>query len=406
DPEEEKCQNDGENGNEVEGLEIINCNLIYDGYILVNDAAANRVYLMDKTAKVVYEWDLNGKRLGNDVYLMPNGKLLAMLEAEDPSIKIGGFGGVIAILGKDGTVEWSHEYSSENHIAHHDAEMLPNGNILFMTWERKSKEEANAIGYALDTEIIYDALLEINPDTREIVWQWHMWDHLIQGHDDTKANYGVVSENPQLIDINYVAEPDVPGDVSHANGIAYDAEKDLIYISANFYNEIWVIDHSTSAEEAASHSGGNLGKGGDLVYRFGNPSAYGNTMGTGIFDRNHHPNLLQGEKKGHILVFSNGFSQEQSVAYELKLPSTFILEPNTDNEPQVVWSFTDSNLYSGKVSGVELLPNGNRLITEGDFGFWEVTEAGEVVWRYTTAGFFWRGYHFDKSAKAIQELGL
>ena len=71
-----------------------------------------------------------------------------------------------------------------------------------------------------------------------------------------------------------------------------------------------------------------------------------------------------------------------------------------------IWSFTDPNLYSGKVSGVELLPNGNRLITEGDFGFWEVTEQGEVVWRYSTSGFFWRGYHYDIDSEAITNLGL
>ena len=133
-------QDDDEIGQTTEGLEVLNPDLVYDGYILVNDALANRVYLMDKQAEVIYEWNLDGKRLGNDVHLMPDGRLLAMLESDDPQIELGGFGGLLAILDKDGTVEWSFEYSSEDYIAHHDAVMLPNGNILLMTWERKTLE--------------------------------------------------------------------------------------------------------------------------------------------------------------------------------------------------------------------------------------------------------------------------
>lgn len=397
---------DNDDDPNIEGLEVLNPDLVYDGYILVNDASANRVYLMDKEASIVYEWNLNGKKLGNDVHLMPNGNLLAMLEADNPQIGLGGFGGLLAILNPDGTIEWSFEYSSEDHIAHHDAVMLPNGNILLMTWERKTMEEAENAGYALGTEAIYDAILEIDPSTDEIVWQWHMWDHLIQDFDDTKENFGNISENPQLIDVNYVENPDVEADISHANGIDYDEDLDLIYLSVNFYNEIWVIDHSTSTTEATSSNGGNFGKGGDLIYRFGNPLAYDNPVGQVRFDRNHHPNLLKGDKKGNILVFANGLSQQQSTAYELQLPETFELIPGSDNEPMEIWSFTDSNLYSGKVSGVELLPNGNKLITEGDFGFWEVTEQGEVVWRFSAPGFFWRGYHYDKDSEAIANIGL
>ena len=78
----------------------------------------------------------------------------------------------------------------------------------------------------------------------------------------------------------------------HANGIDYDINKDVIHVSVNFYNEIWVIDHSTSTSQAESNSGGNYGKGGDLIYRYGNPSAYKNTEGTTIFNNNHFPNLL------------------------------------------------------------------------------------------------------------------
>lgn len=375
-----------------------------DNYVLVNDASSNSAYLMDKRSKKLFDFNLNDKRIGNDVQLLPDGKLLAMLEADEPTIKIGGFGGIIQLLGTDGTVEWTYEYSSEDYIAHHDAELLPNGNIIFQIWERKTAQESSENGYSLEVDVFPDGILEIDPTSDEIVWEWHAWDHIIQDHDETKSNYGVIGENPHRIDVNYIT--DEKGDIMHANGISYDANKDIIYLSANFFSEVWVIDHSTTTEEAASSEGGNYGKGGDLIYRFGNPKAYDNPAGTVRFDHNHYPNLLTGEDEGKMLIFSNGFEAGKSTVYELKLPSSFELLANTDNEPQVLWSFTHDSLHSPKVSGAVKLPNGNRLITEGDFGYWEVTEEGQVVWRFKGTGFFWRGYHIGKNSEIIDQLGL
>jgi hypothetical protein len=107
-----------------------------------------------------------------------------------------------------------------------------------------------------------------------------------------------------------------------------------------------------------------------------------------------------------MLVYSNGKTEKQSVVYELKLPDNFTLSPDTDNEPLEVWSYTHPELYSEKVSGAVRLPNGNTLITEGDFGIWEVSESGEVVWQFEGDGFFWRAYHFDKDAPELGFLNL
>lgn len=406
--EEEEEQDDipEENSNPI-GLSAgsvtyLNENLVDDNYILVNDAKNNFVYLMNKDARVLHQWNLKGGNLGNDCYLLEDGNLLAMVESDDPKILLGGYGGKVQLLDYDGNEQWSFVHSTDDYLLHHDAELLPNGNILVMTWEKHSAEEAVASGYQMEVDLFPDGLIEINPNTDEIVWEWKVWDHLIQEFNETKSNYGSIADNPQLININYNQRED--GDISHANGISYDEENDIIFLSANFYSEIWVIDHSTTKEEAASHSGGNFNKGGDLIYRFGNPSAYQNTNGIRLFNNNHYPNLLQGADKGKMLVFSNGDDLGQSTVYELQLPTNYVLDNTKDNEPEVVWSFTDPELYSPKVSGAEKLPNGNILITEGDFGIWEVTQEKEVVWKFNADGFYWRAYHFDKNDPVILSL--
>lgn len=384
-------------------VEVFNASLMYDGLILVNDAGKNTPYLMDKEARLVHEWTLTNI-LGNDAFLLPDGRLLASLEADDPKIRLGGKGGKLQFIAGDGTVEWNFDYSSEMAETHHDAELLPNGNVLAMVWEKKSLAEAIEAGSNSSMDIYTEAIIEVDPLTNEIVWEWHSWDHLIQDYDATKEYYGSISENPQLINLNYVSNPQ--GDIMHANGIGYDEINDLIYLSVNFFSEVWVIDHSISANETGAHAGGTYNKGGDLVYRFGNPAAYNNTSGERLFINNHFPNLLKGEDTGKMLIFSNGNGPDQSTVYELQMPDEFNLLPNSDNEPEVIWSFTDPQLFSSKVSGAVKLPNGNRMITEGDFGIWEVTEAGEVVWKFSAPGFFWRAYHYDKDAPAIINLGL
>ncbi len=376
---------------------------VEDDYILVNDVQSHRAFLMDKKAQIVHEWPLSTK-LGNDAFLLPNGRLLVSAQVDEPFLTFGGQAGEIQILDKDGTIEWSYLYTSQEAETHHDVELLPNGNILAMVWEKRTLEEAVAAGSSQDIALYPEALIEINPGNNEIVWEWHAWDHLIQDFDETANNYGVIAENPNRIDINYF--PEENGDIMHANGIGYDAVNDLIFLSVNFFSEVWVIDHSTTTIQAAGQEGGNYSQGGDLIYRFGNPEAYDNPMGERRFINNHFPNLGTGIDAGKIHIFTNGGETEISTAYEFQLPAILALTPNTDNEPAVTWSFSHPDLYSPKVSGVVKLPNGNRLITEGDYGYWEVTETGEVVWKFNTEGFFWRGYHYAKDAPEIILLGL
>ncbi|WNW00642.1 aryl-sulfate sulfotransferase [Tenacibaculum sp. HL-MS23] len=388
-------------------IEVYEEGLIDDSLVLAVENGADKSYLLDKAGNKIKTWDFDLK-LGNDLEIMSDGKLLGMFKVDDPAFSFGGGGGIIRILNIDGSVDWEYKYATENHLAHHDVEMLPNGNIIFLAWERITKSEAKLNGVETEGDIFPEVLVEVNPNTNTIVWEWHSFDHIIQDKlPSSTLTYGVLSENPQNININYYSIDN--GDIMHANGIDYDAEKDVIYISVNYYGEVWVVDHSTTLLEAKTSLGGNYGKGGDLLYRFGNPKAYNSVFGERMFSRNHFPNFLEKNipGAGNVLVYMNGNDVGQSTVYELKMPEVFELKTEESNEPNVVWSFTDSELFYGKISGATRLKNGNTLICEGDYGFWEITPEKEVAWKYNGGKVsFWRGYPYTWDSPEIKSLKL
>jgi hypothetical protein len=387
-------------------VEIVEPDLVNNSLILINDGSkSNRVYLMNKNGIIEHEWQLN-RRLGKDAQLLPSGELLAVMMVDSTDIGFGGQAGIIQRIGPGSSVEWEFSYAADSYITHHDAEILPNGNIITLVWEQLPKTTALQAGSKMDLDIYTEAIIEIDPNTNDIVWEWHASDHLVQEYDETKDNYGQIAAHPERIDINYVTGR--KGDIMHANGIAYDAKRDLIYITVNWYSEVWVIDHSTSAKEAAANTGGNYGKGGDLIYRFGNPRAYANEHGEVLFNLVHSPIFIGNGQDTYtkMLVFSNNLpGKDQSAIYEIALEEELELIPNADNEPEITWFYSHPELHSDKISSAVREANGNTLITEGDFGLWEITPDKKVVWKFKGEGsFFWRSYSFERNNEAINNL--
>ena len=202
--------------------------------------------------------------------------------------------------------------------------------------------------------------------------------------EQSSSNFGSVTEHPEKIDLNYHENEN--GDLMHANGLYYDPKRDVIFVSVNFYSEVWVIPHQFDTIKSKTELG-------DLVFRFGNPNAYGGS-GDRLFFNNHHPSLvsLDLESIDNFLIYMNGFKNEQSKVYEFLLPSVFDSNPLNWISPEIIWSYTDPDLFFGKISGAYRLPNRNTLICEGDFGYWEVTHSGKIVWKFDGGTTFWRGY--------------
>ena len=377
----------------------------FAGYNLFSSLNSTTAYLMDNNGNFVHSWE-TGYRPGNAMYFLENGLLLHTGNVGNTTFGSGGAGGMVQTIDWDGSVTWAYEYASTTHLQHHDVEMLPNGNVLMIAWQYKSGDDAIAAGrnpsLLKDGELWPDSIIEVQPtgsDTGQIVWEWHAWDHLVQDYDATGSNYGVIADHPELIDLNYVMNS--AADWNHTNSIDYNEELDQILLSVHNFSEIWVIDHSTSTAEAAGHSGGNSGKGGDLLYRWGNPQAYG--AGTAsdqqLFVQHDAEWIAAGSPgEGDILIFNNGQGRpggNYSSVVEIKPPLNsdggYTLASGAAYGPdQPVWTYTADppiDFYATNISGQERLPNGNTLICDGPSAhFFEVTASGETVWEYKYTG--------------------
>lgn len=389
----------------------------FGGYTLFNPVMQTPTYLIDEDNKTVYTWD-NSRRGGYSVYLLENGHLLRPASADNPQLNGGGAAGLVQDIDPDGNVVWEFEYNSSTYLTHHDIEPMPNGNVLLIAWEVKSASEAMEAGLSQNKVIWPDHIIEVEPTGSRggnIVWEWHAWDHLIQDYDPSKENYGVISEHPELIDINtYDGGGPQGGDWMHINGVSYNPELDQIVISSHFLDEFYVIDHSTTTEEAAGHTGGNSGKGGDILYRWGNPENY-DTQGEHYFDVIHCswwvPKGLPGE--GNILVFNNGSMQHESEIVEITPPidddGNYIINPGQPFGPSVpTWTYSDgSNFYSNHLGSCQRLPNGNTFICEATSGFlFEVDSNGKSVWDYSHGGQIARAMRYSSDYKGLQYLGI
>lgn len=384
---------------------LLNTADAYDGYTLFAPLNWDTTYLINNCGEVVNRWG-SSYHPGVSVYLLDDGNLLHTRQTGNSTFTSGGSGGGVELLDWDGNLLWSYDVSSSTECQHHDVEYLPNGNVLMIVWESKSMAEAIQAGKDPNTapsQLWPDKIIEVEPSGANggtIVWEWHAWDHLIQDVDNAKDNYGTVADHPELIDINFPSNGNGNSDWLHTNAVDYNPEFDQIAISIHNMDEIWIIDHSTTTAEAASHAGGYYGKGGDLLYRWGNPRAYGRgTPATKKFYGQHDVRwITEGTDVGKLMVFNNGQNRSQGVSYS----TVDIIDPPVDGNGNYAqpasgsaflptaldWSYEanpNTDFYSSNISGAHRLPNNNTVICEGTSGrFFEVTPAKEIVWEYVS----------------------
>ncbi len=324
---------------------------------------------------------------------------------------MGGSTGRVEIVDKSGNITWYHE----DEYMHHDICPLPNGNIIFIVYDPKTSTEITAAGGSASTQSgptgpggsssssaarYYEKLIEINPQTNEIVWEWHLWDHLCQNSNSSYSNYvSSISEHPELMNINYNTSNT---DWFHLNGVDYNEYRDQIIFSSHYMNEIYVIDHSTTTAEAATHTGGNSGHGGDFLYRWGNPAAYG-MSGTTNFNVVHDGHMgAQGTPYENYLVgYNNKGGTNSKSAVDRIIPpfsddakTAYTLSTTTYSPASYSWRYSLSSANDSKGNSQEL-PNGNTLVCNTSY-IYELDPNNSTIWYYSGSGTMPQAFRYSE----------
>ena len=367
----------------------------FDGYTLIAPMRSSNIYLIDNCGEIVHLWQSQYQN-ATVAYMLEDGSLIRSY-AVPGSFSGGGITGGIEHVDWESNVIWDYEYTSNDYHHHHDFEVLPNGNILILAWERKGAfqaTQAGRVGNIPSSGVWPEQIVEVVPaenNSAEIVWEWHLWDHLIQDVDPSLPNYGDIAENPQRFNINFGP---AQSDWIHANSIDYNPARDEIIVSSRNFDEFWIIDHSTTTEEAAGTEGGNSGKGGDILYRWGNPSTYGlGSLGQQFLSGQHDAHWIEEGKpfENHIMVFNNRQGNNQSSVLIIDPPldgdGNYIMEAENvtgPEEPTLLIDGGDNNGFDAdRISGAQMLNNGNILVCEGTEGrLLELDSDNHNNWEY------------------------
>jgi len=307
----------------------------FDGYTLFAPLqTTGKVYLIDMEGNFAHKWDIKlppqcvGYHGGN---ILPNGNLFYVPQAPTGEAPWFVFkGSILMEVDWDGNILW--QLNQPDH--HHDARMLPNGNMLTLNTELTPPDVAARVKGGLPDsqtgQTWCDYVTEVTREG-EIVWEWHAWEHL-----DTETD--IMNSN------------DSRQEWTHGNSVEQLPDGNIL-VSFRNINTIGIVDRAS----------------GDFVWKLGPPT----------IAQQHDPTMLP---NGNILIFDNGAHR-----FDSSLPYSRVIEvdPKTN---EIVWKYADKamlNFFSPYISGAQRLPNGNTLITEGNFGrLFEVTTEGEIVWEY------------------------
>jgi len=352
-------------------------------YTLFSPMQSTETYLIDEQGNAVHTWQ-SDYRPGLSVYLLENGELLRPgVVNNKPATFTGQFGGaagIIEILDWNSNVVWSTTLATPSYLSHHDVEQLPNGNILAVVWEAKTASQALALGRTnvTDDTLWAGAIYEICRSSAQnactdgdIVWQWSIWDHVVQNVDNSIIETYVedINEHSDKVDLNYFNGAG-GSDWTHINSVDYNVDTDQILVSVRSFSEYWIIDHSDSSQ--------------GIISRVGNPAAYQGIGEQTLFSQ-HDAQWIEGSASGagNILVFNNGVNRPQG---EYSSVDELCYSDSNCTQGELVYSFYEGvsgDFYANHISGAQRLENGNTLVCEGTEGrLFEYDSNYDIIWEY------------------------
>ena len=378
--------------------------LYADGYTLIYPHNQPHARLIDACGEVVHMWTNDSlRRPGNSAYITPMGNLVwahRPASVQNDPIWAGGGGAVIEGRSWDNAILWNYSLNDSTGRLHHDFAFTSEGTVLAIAWERMDSTAAIEAGrnpeILEEGELWSERIIELMPNESggaDVIWEWRVWDHLIQNFDSTKANYGDPHLSPSRVDLNFGTPSSAAADWLHINSIDYNPELNHILLSVPTFDELWIIDKGAPDE--------------GLIWRWGNPEAFG--RGTSVNQQLHYQHAARWLDApyhagtpdfGKISVFNNrnpGSTGPYSSAHLIK-PELIENEATTTYVEYTVndtttyapvsfdWTWTapiPTDFFSSGLSNFERLSNGNNLILSGRTGeIYEFTATGETAWYY------------------------
>jgi hypothetical protein len=352
--------------------------------------------LIDTNSTIVHTWTFpSTAATGYSNYLTKGGILYRTYKVTNSAFSAGGSTGGFQKVDWNGNVLWDYKVSNATHQMHHDIEVMPNGNVLLIAWEVKTSAQLSAAGNITPHLSNPDKIMEIEQTgatTGNVVWEWHAFDHICQNADNTKPGYVTsISANPHLLNINYKNGTNNK-DWLHLNGLDYNVALNQIIVSSHNLNEFYVIDKSTTTAEAASNSGGASGKGGDFLFRWGNPAAYAVTSQAANFNVIHDAHWVPVgcPRAGYMVGFNNAGVSSTTSAFDIINPplvGSAYTQPATGSPfaPATYDKRFTCNGASSNMSNSQQLPNGNQLycLAVPSGRVYEIDSNGVSLWSYT-----------------------
>lgn len=346
--------------------------MCFDGYNLFPVYFSNETHLITNEGEIVHTWK-SDYHPGLFAHLMPDGTLVRGIRVPDQAILFAGSTGGFERLDWDGNVlqRYIKNDQESGECLSHAFCPMPNGNTLVICLERKSNEEAYARGRIPGTlpehgemfankihkGLYLDYLMEIDPQNN-VVWEWHLWDHVGDAPDQFNLNYTLPPAHGYFSTVDWV----------HFNAVDYNPRTDQIVVTCRNFGEFVIIDR----------------KSGKIVHRWGNPCTHLRGKAPSYCDDGdeqlfgpHNAHFLPND---HIQVFDNGCMRPQG-----NRSRVVEVDPVSG---AIIWQYKSLfpyNFCSPFQSSTQRLPNGNVLVcASGPGQVFEVTTGPEpmVVWEF------------------------
>lgn len=367
-------------------------NPAFDGFVVYNSINQTTARLINASGQIVHTWACPSPA-NYAMALRDNGNIVRGAIHSPNFISGAAVGGKVQELNPQAQVVWEFVYSTQDHVTHHDLCLMPNGNVLLIAWVKKTLAQLQALGYTGNTAKYPGRIIEIQPTgtTAQVVWEWNMEDRFIQFVDPNKPNYMPIADHPERMNINVPVTGGGFGsstDWFHENGIDYNPDLDQIAFSSRYLNEIFIIDHSTTTLEAAGHTAGNAGRGGDFLFRWGKPSNYGVAGSQTIAGAVHDVRWVKPDRpnEGWLMFVNNvggpGGSTVIDAIDPVRTGYTYPWTPGTVWGPTAhQWRHQALANASGQ-SACDRMPNGNTFVALSGQYMYEVNDNNQVVWQY------------------------